>query len=570
MNLDILPVIVMLFAIGIGVVVIFRFLKLSPVLGYLVAGSIIGDHGFKIVTVAQTELLGELGVVFLLFAIGLELSFERLMAMRKYVLGLGSLQVVSTTLVISGCTFLYTNNINVAIIIGGALALSSTAIVLSVLEENNHSKAQVGRISLGILLQQDFVVIPLLVIIPILAHNTGMSIAYNIGVAFLKAFVTLIIMFVMGRMLLRPAFRLISSDNESANNEVFVAATLLLCIGSAWITESMGLSLGLGAFVAGVLVAETEFRASAEESIHPFKGLLLGLFFMSVGMNLDAQEAYKKLDTIITLSVCTIATKAFIIVMLCMIFGFTRGVALHTGLLLSQGGEFSFIVFNLAIDSGILNKDLGSILLLVVTCTMALTPLLSIIGSKLFEYFDKISSSSLKAINLNTSDLTNHVIIAGFKPVGLMVAKMLEARSVHYIAIDTNDDVVNQHKEQGYPIFKGDISNVETLKALGIQRALALIVTIKNHVTLTRIAKIVNANFPDTNLIIRANNLKSAHKLISDGVQNVVPQDCEMGLQIGGVLFQLIGFSDYEISRIKNQFRANNYSITKEYIKDES
>ena len=463
-GLGILPSILILIATAICVVMLFKSFKLSPVLGYLVAGGIIGDYGLNIVTSDQVHFLAEFGVVFLLFAIGLELSFERLRSMRKYVFGLGSLQVIFSALVIGAITFYFTQSVNAAFIIGCGLALSSTAIVLQVIEEQGKQNTQLGRISLAVLLLQDFTVVPLLVIIPILSgENETSSIIYAVLMSFTKAVAVLLVIFTCGRLFLRPIFNFISSDNVHVNNEIFIAATLLICLSAAWGTEHLGLSLALGAFMAGILVAETEFRVAAEESIYPFKGLLLGLFFISVGMKINIKEMYRELWVILTLSFSLIVIKSLIIAALCRFFAFSRGVSLSAGLLLSQGGEFAFILFNLAMANGIIPNALGRILLLVVTCTMALTPLLALLGNKLAEKFDFKTVKPLDSLAASTVDLTNHVIIAGFNESGLMAARLLEYESIGYIILDADEDAVKRAADMGLPAFLGDVSQLTTL-----------------------------------------------------------------------------------------------------------
>jgi CPA2 family monovalent cation:H+ antiporter-2 len=569
-NLGILPSVLILIATAIGVVMVFKTLRLSPVLGYLVAGGIIGDHGLKIVTSMEVHFLAEFGVVFLLFAIGLELSFERLKVMRKYVFGLGSLQVVITAFVIGVATFYYVGNFNAAFIIGCGLALSSTAIVLQVLQENHTQNTQLGRISLAILLQQDFIVVPLLVVVPILAKDGGQlsSIAFPVFMSFLKAIVCLLAIFIIGRLILRPMFKFISSDNVQINNEIFIAATLLICLSAAWATEYLGLSLALGAFISGILVAETEFRLPAEESIYPFKGLLLGLFFMSVGMKINIIEMYRELGSILFFSLSLIAMKCFIIAALCRFFGFSKGVAISSGLLLSQGGEFSFILFNLAIANGIIDQSIGRLLLLVVTCSMAFTPLLAILGNKIAEHLDSKIKKPLDTLALNTSDLTNHVIIAGFSETGEMVAKLLEFENVNYVVIDVNDEVIDEAAKSGFPAFKGDISQLATLSSLGASRASIVIITINNDITIKKATKVISNNFPNLIIIVRAPNLTQANNLYQAGANIIIPENYENGLQIGGAALRCLGVSDYEIARIKSQFRAGNYTIAKENDED--
>lgn len=562
-DIHVLPSVIILIATAVFVVILFKRFNLSPVLGYLVAGAMIGDHGLKFVQHKDTELLGEFGVVFLLFAIGLELSFERLKAMRKYVLGLGSLQVFITTIIVSGAVVMFTGNNATALIIGGGLALSSTAIVMQVIEETGSQSTQTGRISLSILLLQDFIVVPLLVVIPLLANNSESAILHAVGTSFLKAIVALVGIFIAGRLFLRPLFSLISSD-KAKSNELFIAATLLIVLSAAFGTEKLGLSLALGAFVAGMLVAETEFRVQAEESIYPFKGLLLGLFFMSVGMTINWHEIYNGISQILIFSVGLILVKALIISGLCILFGFSKGVALHSGLLLSQGGEFAFILFNLAMENNVIGHELGKRLLLIVTCTMALTPLLSMIGQKIAATLEEeVDTTPLRTLEQGVRDLTQHIIIAGFGKVGKMVARVLEAEGINYIALDINGDLVKEEESNGFPIFKGDIAQIETLKSSGAERALSIILTIDNEITIKKSLKAISAHCKDVAIIARTHDLRNSSELYEAGATIIVPEDYETGLQLGGAVLKSIGISEYEISRIKNQFRAGSYVMAK-------
>ena len=562
-QIPILPSVILLIAAAVLVVVTFKSLKLSPVLGYLVAGTLIGDYGLKIVSHSQTAALGELGIVFLLFAIGLELSFERLKAMRRYVLGLGSMQVILTTVVILFLVLFCTEEkYKEAILIGGGLALSSTAIVLQVIAENKSQATQVGRVSLAILLMQDFSVVPLLVMVPILAGSSDSSIGYLLGEAIIKAIFALLIIFISGRLLLRPLFRLISSDGLQSPSELFIAATLLIVLTAAWCTEHMGLSLALGAFVAGILVAETEFRLKAEESIAPFKGLLLGLFFMSVGMGIDVKEIYENIWTILLLSLALITVKSIIITLLCLLFGFNKGTAIHTGLLLSQGGEFAFILFNLGIESKLIAPASGEILLIIVTCTMALTPLLAAIGQKIASLFDDTSQhllSNLQIVEKGSADLNHHIILAGFGEVGKMVARMLNAETINYIILDINPDKVAAGKAEGYPIFQGDISHKDTLDAAGFARAQIVMIAIGNIITVKKSVKVIANNFKDVSIIVQAKDYTYLDDLYKAGATQVVPEVYEFGLQLGTEVLRTLGINNYEIDRIKTQFRAGNY-----------
>ncbi|AGJ02938.1 Glutathione-regulated potassium-efflux system protein [Rickettsia prowazekii str. Breinl] len=563
MNDHILINVIILLGTAVFIVAILKRFRLSPVLGYLIAGAAIGDHGLKIVTYDQTKLLGELGVVFLLFAIGLELSFERLKAMRRYVFGLGSLQVLTTAIVIAGAMVLIDGNSSAAIITGGGLALSSTALVMQVIDENRSQSTQIGRISLAILLLQDLAVVPLLVIVPLLASNNKASLAVALGIAFLKAVTALLTIFIVGRVLLRPVFSFISSESNNTS-ELPISMTLLIVLSAAWATETFGLSLALGAFVAGVLVAETEFRLQAEESIYPFKSLFLGLFFMTVGMNIDALEMYEKISHILTLSIALICIKTLIITAFCILFGFNKGVAFYSGLLLSQGGEFGFILFSLGKDSGVLEESTADILLLVVTFTMALTPLLAALGKKIAEKVDKgLGKTPTQMIELGARDLTNHIIIAGLGNTGKMVARVLEAEGISYVILDLDDDRVKEELSNGLPVFKGDVSQADTLKALGTERAFAIILTMNNQVTIKKSLKTISSNYQDIPVVVKLKNLKNAREFYDLGATTIIPESYETGLQIGGTVLKNIGISEQEINRIKVQFRLGNYIIAK-------
>ncbi|RTK92165.1 MAG: potassium transporter [Rickettsiales bacterium] len=566
MESNVLIIVITLIATAVFIVAIFKKLNLSPVLGYLVAGAVIGENGLKVATYEQTSLLGELGVVFLLFAIGLELSFERLKAMRRYVFGLGLLQVLITSLVIAAAIILITQDSNSAIIISGGLALSSTAIVMQVINETKSQSMQIGRIALAILLLQDFIVVPLLVIVPILGDGGENieSLAYVLGNSLVKAVLALGIIFIAGRTLLRPLFSFITPDHNE-NSELPIAVTLLVVLTASWGTEHFGLSLALGAFVSGVLVAETDFRVKAEESIYPFKSLLLGLFFMSVGMKIDVMEIYNQMTTIITFSLSLIILKTAIITALCILFGFNKGVALHAGLLLSQGGEFAFILFGLGKEYGILEEGIANVLLLVVTFSMALTPLLAIIGQRFSEKIEKgLGKMPNQIIEYGARDLTNHVIIGGFGKVGKMVARVLEAEGVNYIALDVNDDLVREEVGNGLSVFKGDASQISTLKAIGADRASTFVSTINNEITIKKISKIINETFENLEIIVRAKDLKTSHELYNLGVNTIIPQDYETGLQLGSAVLKSVGINEHEISRIKGQFRAGNYVVVKQ------
>jgi CPA2 family monovalent cation:H+ antiporter-2 len=552
-----LGIVLLILSAAVVIVATFKKMKLSPVLGYFVAGGLIGEHGLNYVTSIETEVLGEVGVIFLLFAIGLELTFERLKSMRRYVFGFGSLQVVITAVVIGIIAMLLNEGVASSVILGGGLALSSTAIVLQVIAENRAQSTQTGRISLAVLLMQDFAVVPLLVMVPILSGEQ-VGIVKPLGEAFLKAILVLVFIFVVGRIFLRPLFSMISSSNSAESNEIFIAATILIALGTAWLTNYMGLSLALGAFAAGLLVAETEFQLQAEDSIAPFKGLFLGLFFMSVGMSINLGLIWEKIGLITMLSTGLIFIKAIIIIGLCFIFRFSAGSSIHIGLLLAQGSEFAFILFRLADKNGIFNVDANTILL-VVTITMAVTPLIGALGVKIEKRLDKKDKMKQEDIYKDIADLSNHVLILGFGRVGQMVARLLEAENVNYIAMDINPEHVAYERYKGNPVFLGDSSNADTLNSIGISRASSVIITMSNELTLKKSSKTISKLCPNLPIVVRAKDLSQAEELHAVGAKIIVPETYETGLQLGGAVLKSIGISEFEVSRIKNQFRAGNY-----------
>lgn len=558
-----LPNILILLSAAVLVVPLCRKMHLSPVLGYFIAGALIGTHGLGIIKAEETATFAEFGVVFLLFAIGLELTFERLKSMRSHVFGFGTAQVVITSIVLGSITYVLSKyNIDSAIIIGGGLALSSTAIVLQVLTENRRQSTQVGRLALAILLLQDFAVVPLLVLVPLLTQDAN-HIMIAVGMALVKAVIALLGIFILGRLFLRPLFSIISTNVSAKNNEIFVATTLLIALGAAWGTEHMGLSLALGAFVAGLLVAETEFQVQAEESIAPFKGLFLGLFFMTVGMSTNMSLVLEKLHTVLLWSFILISIKASIITLLCLLFRFSLGTAIHAGLLLSQGGEFAFVLFGLAIEKNLINQQLGQVLLLIVTFTIALTPLLSVIGNWIASKLDKKEKMAQDEIYQDLADIENHVIIAGFGRVGKMVGRLLAAENIHYAAMDMNPDNVAESRDDGFPVYLGDSNKLNILKSLGADRAQAIIITMSNEVTVKKICKTIQSKFPELVVVVGTEDLHNASELYELGASVIVPETYETGLQLGGAVLKSIGISEYEVSRIKNQFRAGNYILAK-------
>nr|AAL24515.1 glutathione-regulated potassium-efflux system protein KefKZH [Wolbachia endosymbiont of Drosophila melanogaster] len=559
--------IIILLSAAVFIVIAFWKMNISPVLGYFVAGAVIGSHGFNLIHSAEAmDNLAEFGVVFLLFIIGLELTFERLIAMRIHVFGFGSLQVIVTMVAIWCIALAFGVNTNIATVIGGGLALSSTAIVLQVLQEKGSQASQVGRLSIAVLLMQDFAVVPLIVLVPLLTGNSEHSLISSLAGSLVQAAIALVLIFITGRLLLRPLFSVIA---KMENNEIFISTTLLIVLGAAFITEQFHLSLALGAFVAGLLVAETEYRHSVEHAVLPFKDLFLGLFFMTVGMSINTELLLNKLPLITLLSIILTVLKTSIIYILCRFFGFKSAPAIQAGLLLSQGGEFAFILFRLADELNVLPSEIAQVLMMVTTVTMAFTPLLSGLGDWIANSFSTEKTIlDDEAVETDTQDLYNHVIVAGFGRVGYMVTKMLTAEHLSYVVVDIQSKIVKEGKSDSFPIYLGDVTRCEILKSVGIERAQALVISIKNEVTIKKVVSLVAANFPHVNIVIRLPDLSNVEVYRDLGASKIIPETSEIGLQLGGAALSLSGISESGVTSLKSRFRKGNHSLLKDLGSD--
>jgi CPA2 family monovalent cation:H+ antiporter-2 len=552
--------VVLLLCAAVCIVPLFRVLRLSPVLGYLVAGTVIGPYGFRLIgDVATTTGIAEFGVIFLLFLIGLELSFERLRSMRKHVFGFGGAQVFITAGIFAALFVGFGGHNNAAIIIGGGLALSSTAIVLQVVAEQGEKSSQVGRLALAVLILQDLVVIPLLVLVPLLAQSDS-SLADALGLAALKAIAYLVLVFGAGRLLLRPLFHFIASLDSM---ELFSATTLFVVLGMAWLATTAGLSPALGAFMAGLLVAETAFKHQVESDILPYKGLFLGLFFMTVGMSLDLGMLLERFAGIVGITVALMATKALVIMALCRVFGFALAAAVHVGLLLSQGSEFAFILFALAADQGLMDPAMSQVLLVVITMSMALTPLIAGAGQRIAFALEKLAGARSENLLDETLDLSHHVIVSGYGRVGHTVARLLEVEDMPYVAIDMDSYLVSKERKSGVPVYYGDTTRIHVLTALGVARARALIITHNDTRVALQTITTIRAMGLDMPIIARAKNLEQVQRLEKAGATLAVAEMFETSLQLSAALLKSVGVNDYEITRILEIFRAEDYALTR-------
>ncbi len=543
-------IIILLFA-SVVMVIFFKQLGLSPVLGYLVSGAMIGPYGFGLLQGEEVAMsIAELGIVFLLFAIGLELTLDKLKSMRKYVLGFGSMQVILTAIIISLVVKIFVDT-KTAILVGSALALSSTAMVMQVINENSENSTRVGRLSLSVLLLQDLAVIPILVFIPLLS-SPGVSLTSALLGAFFNAIIALIIIFIVGRVFLRPIYRIVV---DLKSDVLFLSITLIIILGSAFISHNLGLSFALGAFVAGLMVAETEFKYRVESEILSLKSLLMGLFFMTIGMSFQVQFLIDKLPIIILAAVGLIVVKSSIIVFLCRIFKFPLAPAIHSGFLLAQGGEFAFVVFLMAVENKIIDTQLSQLLMTIVTVTMAFTPLMATIGRKIKSQIyvrDVLHDNKLKR---EIGDISKHTIIVGFGKIGRIISHILKTTNQDHLILDNNHRVVRVEKTNGHNIFYGDAMNKDILSYVGLDKAQSVIIAMEDDISCLKITRFINDNFPHIPVITKSETIRNSRRFKRLGATTVVAKNLETGLQLGKEALKCTKSSDKEIEKILEPMR---------------
>jgi monovalent cation:H+ antiporter-2, CPA2 family len=525
-----------------GVVVpIVRRCGLSPVLGYLAAGAALGPLGLgsfiatfpflywvTVVDAKNVAGIAELGVVFLLFLIGLELSYQRLKTMRRLVFGLGSLQVVLSAAAIGAIVASAGHKPAVSIIVGASLALSSTAIVIDVLANTGRLGTTAGRASFAVLLAQDLAVVPIVLFVSILGAGAGSSIVTSVVLSILNATLAVGAIVVAGRLLLRPLFRLVAA---AGTGDLFVAATLFVIVGTGVIAAMAGLSMALGAFVAGLLLADTEFRKAIEWTIDPFKGLLLGLFFFTVGMNIDLRELARQPLWLVACAAGLVGVKSVVLIGLARLFRLSWPAAIETGLLLGPGGEFAFVCIGMATTLGLVGADVSSFTLTVTSLTMALIPALSLAARRLVAKLQgpKTLDPAVAAV---PNAGTGHAIVIGHGRVGQVVCALLEQHKFGYIAVDNNAGSVAEHRRGGREVYYGDARNPSFLTTCGLMTAAAVIVTIGSQAEIDDIVTQVRALRQDVVIVSRARDAAHARHLYSIGVTDAVPETIEASLQL--------------------------------------
>ncbi|XVF73233.1 hypothetical protein PTKIN_Ptkin12aG0185100 [Pterospermum kingtungense] len=535
----------------------------SPVLGYLAAGILIGPYGLSIIRhVHGTKAIAEFGVVFLLFNIGLELSVERLSSMKKYVFGLGSAQVLVTAVAVGLIAHLVAGQPGpAAIVIGNGLALSSTAVVLQVLQERGESTSRHGRATFSVLLFQDLAVVVLLILIPLISPNSSKggvgfrAIAEALGLAAVKAGVAITAIIAGGRLLLRPIYKQIA---ENQNAEIFSANTLLVILGTSLLTARAGLSMALGAFLAGLLLAETEFSLQVESDIAPYRGLLLGLFFMTVGMSIDPKLLVSNFPVIAGALGLLIGGKTILVAFVGKLFGISIIPAIRVGLLLAPGGEFAFVAFGEAVNQGIMSSQLSSLLFLVVGISMAVTPWLAAGGQFIASRCELHDVRSLLPVESETDDLQDHIILCGFGRVGQIIAQLLSERLIPFVALDVRSDRVAMGRALDLPVYFGDAGSREVLHKIGAERACAAAITLDTPGANFRTVWALSKYFPNVKTFVRAHDVDHGLNLEKAGATAVVPESLEPSLQLAAAVLAQAKLPTSEIAATINEFRSRH------------
>jgi CPA2 family monovalent cation:H+ antiporter-2 len=556
-------------------VVACRSLKLPPMLGYLAVGVLIGPNALALAKDSEgVRHLGEFGVVFLMFVIGLEFNLPKLRAMRKHVFGLGMSQVMITIAVGTfGSLFiavlaptLWDMSWRTALALSGALAMSSTAIVVKLMAERLEMESEHGKRVMGVLLFQDLAVVPLLVLIPALGA-TPEKLAFALALAALKASVLITVLLVGGQRVMRWWLTIVA---RRKSEELFVLNLLLVTLGLAWLTELAGLSLALGAFIAGMLISETEYKHQVETDIRPFHDVLLGLFFISIGMMLDWRLVLERWGLVLVLLLLPVAFKLVMITVLARIFGATTGTSLRTGLYLAQAGEFGFVLLALAQENSLVPPALLNPILASMVLSMLATPfiimysnriVMKLVASEWLQQSLQMTTIARKSINAN-----KHVIICGYGRCGQNLARMLEGEGIPYMALDLDPDRVRQAAAAGDSVVFGDAARLQALMAAGLARASAVVVTYLDVAGALKVLANTRSHAPQVPVIVRTQDDHDLEKLQEAGATEVVPEAIEGSLMLASHALALVGVPMRRVIRVVQDQRDARYNLLRGYF----
>lgn len=559
-------------------VVLCRLAKLPPMLGYLAVGVVIGPNAMALAKdSASVRYLAEFGVVFLMFVIGLEFNLPKLKSMRKLVFGLGLAQVLLTILgtlaghFLLSWAFSYTSqpwqlSWRGAVVLAAAMAMSSTAIVVKMMADRLELESEHGRRVIGVLLFQDLAVVPLLVLIPAL-DESGRDMAVALGWAALKATVLLGLLLVGGQKVMRWWLTLVA---RRKSEELFVLNLLLVTLGLAWLTEHAGLSLALGAFVAGMLIAETEYKHQVETDIRPFHDVLLGLFFITIGMKLDWRPVLDQWQLVLLLSMLPVLVKFVLVTVLARLFGTPSGVALRTGLYLAQAGEFGFVLLTLGAQQNLIDQQWVSPVLASMVLSMLASPFLINFSDRIVMRLSSsdwlLQSVAMTSIAKRAINTEAHVIIAGYGRSGQNLARILDVEGIPYMALDLDPDRVRQAAAAGQSVVFGDAARLQSLMAAGLARANAVVVSYHDTPSAMKILRLVQEHAPKVPVIVRTIDDSDLEKLQAAGATEVVPEAIEGSLMLASHALALVGVPMRRVIRVVQDQREARYGLLRGYF----
>lgn len=562
-----LPLILILLISSVLAVALFRALRLPAMLAYFLVGLVLGPHTSGLLPDSEANReFAEFGIVFLMFSIGLEFSLPQLYAMRKKVLGLGGAQVFVTLAVVMGIAKLLGLDWPAAFVIASALAMSSTAIVSKILAERVDLNSRHGRLSIGVLLFQDIAVVPILVLIPALGV-AGTNLTDVLSLAMLKATAMLLFLFTIGKWLINPWFNLVAGQRS---RELFVMNVLMVTLLLAYATKLAGLSYALGAFIAGMLISETKFKYQVESDISPFRDILLGLFFISVGMLLDVQQIISNIGIILLVLIAFILFKAAIVTLVVRFVKYETGVAIRTGLILAQAGEFSFVILALGVEQNLVSGQALQIILAVSLLSMVIAPFLiqynGRIARKLVQSYSRNSGQIVQDIDDIGKHLHNHVIICGYGRSGQYLARFLREENIPYIALDIDPSRVLEAATAGENVMYGDAARRVVLEAAGGARAKALVISYADNRAAMKILHIVQENYPQLPVIVRTVDDTNMEALREAGAAEVVPEILEGSLMLASHALMLLGVPLHRVVKRIRMFREERYKLFKGYF----
>ena len=560
-----LSLVLLLLGASVLAVVVFRRLNLPPVLGYLLVGTLIGPHAFNLMDdVHRFEYLAEFGVVFLMFSIGLEFSLPKLHSMKRIVFGLGLLQVVITLVFVAGLVMLFGIGWQLGIALGGVLAMSSTAVLTKLLAERMQLDSAHGREVMGVLLFQDLAVVPLLVIIPSLTQPPE-KLAMLLAIALVKAVVVLALILVFGQKLMRSWFHIVARAKSS---EVFVLNVLLMTLGLATLTELAGLSLALGAFVAGMLISETEYRLQVEEDIKPFRDVLMGLFFVTIGVKLDMQILLGLWWQVLLLLTALLVVKGAIVGLLSWRLGSTPGNAIRSALWLCAGGEFGFVLLG---EIAHMPKAIEQVVLTALVLSMLVAPFIVQYSEKLVMRFVAsewlMRSMHLTQIAVQSMGTEKHAILCGFGRNGQYLARFLGQENINYIALDLDPDRIREAAAGGENVVFGDAGRKDALIAAGLMRASVVIVTMSDTQLAEKVLHHVQALRPEIPVIVRTSDERDMARLSKAGAAEVVPENLEASLMLASHALVLVGVPINRVLKRIRQIRSERYRFLRGFYR---